>query len=99
MSASIASHWARTPVLVEPAGHGQALGVVADGQVAQTEPPGGGNHRLDRVPPVAPDGVDVQVANEVVDLDEPREESRGGDLELPRVLAQLGGMTGRPSIA
>jgi hypothetical protein len=80
----------------EAAGDRRRAGMVGDDDVLVAARLRGGDQRLERVVAVRPVGVRVEVAPDVADLEQRREAPRQGGLDLPSVLAQLGGDLGEP---
>ena len=75
---------------VTAARHGEAHGVVGDGDVCEARFLRGARHRLQRVGAVGPVGLRLEVAAEIARLDQARERARARRLDLALVLAQLG---------
>src|SRR5207245_9261331 len=75
---------------VAAAHHGEAHGVIGDGDVLEVRVPGRARHRLERVLAVGPVGLRLEVAAEIARLDQARERTRARRLDLALVLAQLG---------
>ena len=72
-----------------PAGDRQRLGVVGQDLVGVAAAAGRLDHDLDRLVPVRPVGVAVQVAAEIAELEQAREGAGERRLDLAGVLAQL----------
>ena len=83
------------PLGVQPVDHRHALRVVGDGDVLQAALLGGGGHFLDARRAVGPRAVHVQVAADVVQLDQLGQLAGVGPLELAPGLAQLGRKAGQ----
>src|SRR5204863_9919624 len=79
---------------VAAARHGEAHGVVGDGDVLAARVPGGARHRLERVLAVGPVGLRLEVAADIARLDQAREAARARRLDLALLLAQLGWAAG-----
>ncbi len=90
-SARISCLLGHEPLGGESPGHGQRLGVVAETEVVEAFVAGGEGHLLQRGPAVGPVGVDVEVPAHIRKIDEVREQSCFGRLDLPLVLAQFRG--------
>ena len=84
---------------VEPAGHRQRLAVVGDHHVLVAAGGAGLDHLLDGVAAVRPGRVHVEVAAQVLDPDQVGEPAGRRGLDLAAVLAQLGGIQARPTVA
>ena len=76
--------------LVEAVGHREGLAVIGDRDVLEPGGPGRQRHRLGVGAAVGRGGVHVQVAAEILPLDQPRERPCLGGGNLPAVLPQLG---------
>ena len=63
--------------------------MVGDGHVLVAERLGRQQHRLERVAPVAPVGVHVQVAADLLVTEQPWQLAPGGGLHLARAFAQF----------
>ena len=63
--------------------------MVGDGHVFVAERLGGQQHRLERVAPVAPVGVHVQVAADLLVTEQPWQLAPGGGFHFARALAQF----------
>ncbi len=82
-------HLTCEPVLVEPVGHGEALGMVAHRQILVAKGLCRLGHLLEAKAPVACVGVGVKVAADVVEGDELRHAPLAGGLYFAAVLPQL----------
>ncbi len=77
------------PLGVQAVGHGHAFGMVGDGDVLQPAGLSGFDHFLQRCLAVRGHGMHVQIADHVVDFDEPRQRTGGGPLEFETCFADL----------
>ena len=80
---------------LQPADHCDALRVVGDGDVLQAAALGGGGHLLDARLAVGPRAVHVQIAADVVQLDERGQLAGVGPFKLVAGLTQLRRKTGQ----
>ena len=83
------------PLGVQPAGHENPLGVIRDGDVFQAPLAGRRGHLLQGVLAVGRRGVHVQVAANVLHVDQLGQLTLFGPLEFAAVLAQLGRKDGQ----
>ena len=86
----MACHWSRTRSRGEAAGVARAFGVIGDAQVLEAGRAGGFGHLFEGIAAVAPVGVAVEGAGEVVTVDEDGERAFFGEFDLAEVFTQFG---------